>query len=137
MQKDKIRQETDICNQHKANADANNDTEYEVEEHVMKKVQLDPGTYVTNCLSCNRTCHFPCANGTLCHSQCRWKIRMCCHEKSVLKNACEQPIQVCNIKYTFAFTLCNTGFYFIFWEKGLKGTNLFQNSLEFVFFFSA
>ena len=61
MQKDTIRQETDICNQHKANADANEDTEYEVEEQVMKKVQLDPGTYVTNCLSCNRTCHFPCA----------------------------------------------------------------------------
>ena len=61
MQKDMIRQETDICNQHKANADANEDTEYEVEEQVMKKVQLDPGTYVTNCLNCNRTCHFPCA----------------------------------------------------------------------------
>ena len=67
MQKDMISQEANICNQHKANADANEDTEYEVEEQVMKKVQLDPGTYVTNCLSCNRTCHFPCANGTMAH----------------------------------------------------------------------
>lgn len=26
----------------------------------MRKIDLNPGTYVTNCVRCNRTCHFPC-----------------------------------------------------------------------------
>ena len=25
-----------------------------------KKIELDPGTYVTNCLNCHITCHYPC-----------------------------------------------------------------------------
>jgi len=61
MKKEMIRQETDICNQHAVNAKANEDTEYEVEEQQMKKVELAAGVYVTNCLECNRTCHYPCA----------------------------------------------------------------------------
>ena len=58
LKKDNIKKETDICNQHAANADK--DSEYEVEEQKMEKVQLAVGTYVTNCLNCNRTCHYPC-----------------------------------------------------------------------------
>ena len=45
LKKDNIKKETDICNQHAANADK--DSEYEVEEQKMEKVQLAVGTYVT------------------------------------------------------------------------------------------
>jgi len=88
-QKDTIQMETDICNQHAANAEANKDSEYEVEEQKMEKVQLEVGTYVTNCLNCNRTCHYPCSfsndsdkkwcaamrgeNCTVCPKKCHWK----------------------------------------------------------------
>ena len=60
MKKDRIQQEKDICNRHALNIEANEDTEYEVEEQQIQKVELDPGRFVTNCLECNRTCHYPC-----------------------------------------------------------------------------
>ena len=88
LKKDNIQKETDICNQHAANADANKDSEYEAEEQKMEKVQLAVGTYVTNCLDCNRTCHYPCVipndsskhgyaamhgdSCTVCPKKCHW-----------------------------------------------------------------
>jgi len=89
MKKDQIQKQADICKQHAANANATQDSEYEVQEQRMKKVELKAGTYVTNCLTCNRTCHFPCAipnddgkkncasmrkeNCTVCPEKCHWK----------------------------------------------------------------
>ena len=58
--KDKVDQEKRICEQHQADAKANEDTEYEVEESKVIKIDLEPGVFVTNCLECNRTCHYPC-----------------------------------------------------------------------------
>jgi len=58
--KDKVDQEKRICEQHEADATANENTEYEVEEHKIVKINLDPGVFVTNCLECNISCHFPC-----------------------------------------------------------------------------
>ena len=88
VKRENIRRETEIYKQHQANKDANENSEYEVEEHALKKVQLEPGTYVTNCLKCNFTCHYPCAyandadkircsamrNGkcTACPKNCKW-----------------------------------------------------------------
>ena len=58
--KDRVDQEKRICEQHDADAKANEDTEYEVEESKVVKIDLNPGEFVTNCLECNRTCHYPC-----------------------------------------------------------------------------
>lgn len=55
-----IRQEVEILKRHKTDIEANKNFDYQVEEVVMTEVQLEPGTYVTNCLKCNLTCHFPC-----------------------------------------------------------------------------
>ena len=46
--------------QHEAEADANKNFTYKVTVPKHKKVDLDPGRYVTNCLICNFTCHYPC-----------------------------------------------------------------------------
>ena len=56
----KIDCEKRILEQHAADANANKDTEYEYDEPRMVKISLEARTYVTNCLKCNTTCHFPC-----------------------------------------------------------------------------
>ena len=58
--KSRVDQEKSICEQHEADAKANENTEYEVTEDKIVKVDLEPGEFVTNCLECNRTCHYPC-----------------------------------------------------------------------------
>lgn len=85
-----IRQERQILERHKTDIAANRNFHYKVEEIHMKKIDLRPGQYVTNCLTCNRTCHFPCAipndqdkmrcaamrNGscTVCPNKCVWSM---------------------------------------------------------------
>jgi hypothetical protein len=56
-----IRQEREILEKHKTDIAANRNVHYEVEEMHMRKIDLHAGEYVTNCLTCHRTCHFPCA----------------------------------------------------------------------------
>ena len=85
-----LAQEKLLYEQHKADAEASKDYEYEVtEDKIIKKV-LEPGVFVTNCLVCNRTCHYPCyinqdhkrldkcpamKNGhcTVCPQKCHWQ----------------------------------------------------------------
>jgi hypothetical protein len=85
-----IRQEKEILEKHKTDIAANRNFHYEVEEIHMKKIYLRAGEYVTNCLTCNRTCHFPCGisddkdkrgcaamrNGscTVCQNKCVWSM---------------------------------------------------------------
>lgn len=85
-----IRQEQDVLKRHKTDIAANRNFTYEVDEIHMRKIDLEPGTYVTNCLTCNRTCHFPCgipddhgkhgcwamSNGDcrICPKRCNWMI---------------------------------------------------------------
>ena len=57
---DQMRQEKRAVEANEAKIRANKDFTYVVTEFTAKKVSLDSGTYVTNCLKCNRTCHFPC-----------------------------------------------------------------------------
>lgn len=68
----------------------NENFEYEVEVEKSKKIDLKKGKYVTNCLGCNFTCHYPCiyANDadkrkcsamtndscTVCPGQCVWNV---------------------------------------------------------------
>jgi hypothetical protein len=45
---------------HKADLERNKEFEVSVIVDKITKVAIDPGTYVTNCLNCNFTCHYPC-----------------------------------------------------------------------------
>ena len=49
-----------MCNQHAADINANWDFKFTVEEPKRVQLELATGTYTTNCLVCNFTCHFPC-----------------------------------------------------------------------------
>jgi ABC-type dipeptide/oligopeptide/nickel transport system ATPase component len=57
---DEMRQEKQVLEANEAKIQANKDFTYETDEYHQKKVPLSSGTYVTNCLFCHRTCHFPC-----------------------------------------------------------------------------
>ena len=77
-----------VCNQHAADINANKNFKFTVEEAKRVQVKLDTGTYTTNCLVCNYTCHFPCkisrndkkdgcaamSNGSCreCPNKCHW-----------------------------------------------------------------
>ena len=50
-----------VCNQHAADINANRNFKFTVEEAKRVHVKLAIGTYTTNCLVCNYTCHFPCS----------------------------------------------------------------------------
>ncbi|CAL4178714.1 unnamed protein product, partial [Meganyctiphanes norvegica] len=85
-----LNQERDMLN--RMNDDMKGSEHYEEEVEVPKitKIDLPKKTYVTNCLKCNYTCHFPCAyaddsdkikcsamrNGqcTVCPEKCQWDI---------------------------------------------------------------
>ena len=49
-----------VLQDNEAKIRANEDFVYPDWEDRMEQVPLDYGVYVTNCLKCNRTCHFPC-----------------------------------------------------------------------------
>lgn len=57
-----LRTEMEILRQHRDAIEANKDFEYEVEEERMKRIQMtgEDRWFVTNCLSCNYTCHERC-----------------------------------------------------------------------------
>ena len=57
---DELKQTKKILEDNKANIEANKDFTYVVEEAQIKEIVLQTGQYVTNCLKCNFTCHFPC-----------------------------------------------------------------------------
>ncbi|XP_076104255.1 fibronectin type III domain-containing protein 3B-like isoform X2 [Mytilus galloprovincialis] len=84
-----IRQEGEILKRYQTDIEANKNFDYEVEEVVMTEISLDQGQYVTNCLKCNFTCHFPCdiaddegkknciamagtENCEICSQKCHW-----------------------------------------------------------------
>jgi len=60
MQLANIQEEENILKSYEADIKANRNFSYEVKEIHSKQVKLEPAKYVTNCLFCNRTCHFPC-----------------------------------------------------------------------------
>ncbi|CAC5401698.1 unnamed protein product [Mytilus coruscus] len=85
-----IKQEKEILKRHKEDIKAKKDFTYEVDEVHMYQIDLEPGVYVTNCMTCNRTCHFPCGipddknkqncaaiddqKCTICPMHCHWTI---------------------------------------------------------------
>ena len=56
-----LKQEKKILREHNESIDASKDFKYTVVVHKQKLVELACGQFVTNCLTCNRTCHFPCS----------------------------------------------------------------------------
>ena len=55
-----LQQEQEVMKQHEAAIKDNKNFTYTVDVVKMEKIELDPGTYVTNCLKCHITCHYPC-----------------------------------------------------------------------------
>ena len=49
-----------VFNQHAADINANKNFKFSVQEPKRVQIELETGTYTTNCLTCNFTCHFPC-----------------------------------------------------------------------------
>lgn len=83
-----LRDELKIFKQHKHDIEQNKDFEYELDKHIVIKVDLKPGHHVTNCLQCNLTCHKNCIYAddndkikcgvmrkgycTVCSKKCKW-----------------------------------------------------------------
>ena len=57
---DEMRDEKRALEANEAKIKANKDFTYTTTEHHTKKESLPASRYVTNCLKCNRTCHYPC-----------------------------------------------------------------------------
>ncbi|CAG0886418.1 unnamed protein product [Darwinula stevensoni] len=55
-----MRQEHAALREHEADLEANKNFSYKVKFQKQLKVNLTVGEYVTNCLKCNSTCHYPC-----------------------------------------------------------------------------
>ena len=58
---EQLKKEVQVLKTHKADIDKNKDFYYTVEEEKVVMTPIDPGTYTTNCITCKRTCHMPCA----------------------------------------------------------------------------
>ena len=57
---DEIRQEEIVLQKHKSDVLANKDFTYKVNVSKDRRIDLVIGEHVTNCLTCNKTCHYPC-----------------------------------------------------------------------------
>ena len=57
---EKLRKEVEVVEQHHADLVRNKNFTYTVEEDAIVKHEIKPNSYVTNCLTCNFTCHYPC-----------------------------------------------------------------------------
>jgi energy-coupling factor transporter ATP-binding protein EcfA2 len=88
---EQYRVELEVVKHHEADIERNKNFSYTVEEVKMVKEDLEPGKYVTNCMTCNRTCHYPCiyandddkikcwamdsdGNCTVCPMNCIWNL---------------------------------------------------------------
>ena len=58
---EELHRENQILKAHETDILTNKDFKYQIKVSKQKKVDLEPGHYVTNCLQCNRTCHDNCA----------------------------------------------------------------------------
>ncbi|CAG0899720.1 unnamed protein product [Darwinula stevensoni] len=85
-----IRKETAMVEQRKAEVNANKNFIYDAQVTKQRRIKLMEGEYVTNCLNCNFTCHYPCVESkerkgdcdvvdpstgdcTVCPFKCHWK----------------------------------------------------------------
>ncbi|XP_063049400.1 uncharacterized protein LOC134443683 [Engraulis encrasicolus] len=87
---EEIRSTQAVLDRHKTEIEENKDFEYEVEVEKPERINIPPGTFITNCHGCNFTCHYPCyipndadkagcsamLNGscTVCPGKCVWSV---------------------------------------------------------------
>ena len=85
---ERLKDEVNIVLTHKSTIEQNKNFTYTVTEESMKHETIPPSTYITNCVKCNKTCHYPCAFSnnsdkiqclamrdeycTVCPYKCRW-----------------------------------------------------------------
>ena len=55
-----LRKEVEVVQQHQADFARNKVFTYTVEEDAIVRHDIEPNKYVTNCVTCNYTCHYPC-----------------------------------------------------------------------------
>ena len=85
---EQLKEEVNIVLMHKSTIEQNKNFQYTVTEDTIKHEKISSGTYITNCVKCNTTCHYPCGfpdnqdkiycaaitNGkcTICNLKCLW-----------------------------------------------------------------
>ena len=81
---EQLQNEMQVLKDHEADINKNKNFNYTVTEESVKLIPIDPGTFTTNCLTCKRTCHYPCAlkdddQKAGCAAMCRdtGKCRVC------------------------------------------------------------
>jgi hypothetical protein len=83
-----LRQEAAVMKKHAADITDNKDFTYKVRVQKSRKVDLKPGEYITNCIQCHHSCHYPCGipqdadkrncaaitgdSCTVCPGKCHW-----------------------------------------------------------------
>ena len=96
-----LQQLTKVCDQHAADINANKNFKFTVQQAKRVQVKLDTGTYTTNCVVCNYTCHFPCKirrseNKKGCAAMSNGSCRQCpnkCHWSKPVNDACRFETQ--------------------------------------------
>ena len=89
---EQLQHEMQVLRDHQADIDKNKEFTYTVYEETVELADIEPGKYTTNCLTCKRTCHYPCSRKddkdkarcaamcrttgkcTVCPAQCYWNI---------------------------------------------------------------
>ena len=90
-----------VVKQHEEDIKANKNFKFTVQEPKRVKVDLATGTYTTNCLVCNFTCHFPCSiprneDKDGCAAMSNGSCRECpnnCHWSKHVNDACRFETQ--------------------------------------------
>ena len=91
---EQLRTEVQVVLDHESDIARNQDFTYEVIEDTIVKHDLEPNTYVTNCLICNVSCHKPCA-----YSNDDDKYRCSAMDGGGIENAkCKVCMKGCNWK---------------------------------------
>ena len=97
----KLRRLEEVFNKHAAEINAHRNFKFTVEEPIRVQVQLAPGTYTTNCVVCNVTCHFPCSiprdvEKGRCAAMSNGECRQCpnkCHWSQHVNDTCRFETQ--------------------------------------------
>ena len=104
-----LRQEKFVLKEHEKDIIQNKDFKYEVKVPYYDTEKLQTGTYVTNCLKCSNTCHFPCgisddeekmgcwamdrkgdnAHCRICAGRCHWSDHKNTRERFILGHRME------------------------------------------------
>jgi hypothetical protein len=96
-----LRQETKILQDHVNDIEKNKSFTYTVEVPKQHRVDLPKGRFVTNCLRCNRTCHYPCTivkdeekyQCAAMNNQTTFATCTVCPDKCIWNSHCNNPYQ--------------------------------------------